>query len=674
VAGSAFEAIWSFGTLKLRLRAASVIASLACVAIGLVGLFALGRVGAALERTSGALLPSTVALAHLDAGLERARAETSHAVAALLAKDAEQARRARVGRDEAVRKLRSAREAWDALPKGSDESTRASDLAARLSSWGAANDATWAALDASDVARAQALDTGEDARLGQEAAAVVEALIAAQTDAAAIDRKAASELATRTRDALWVVMIAIVVLGVWVGVLLTNSITRPIRAMTRAAERIAEGDLDQRIEHRAGDEIGRLADSFRSLIAYLQGVADVADQLSAGNLGVEVTPKSDVDRLSHNVRRAVAALRGLADEMGMLIAAARDGELGKRGDPTRFQGGYAQLVSGANAMMDAVATPLAEATHTLERIAARDLTARPKSGFGGEYARMMGALRVAAEQLEDSLCRVAESAEQVANASTEIAGSSQSVARGASEQASAIEATAGSLTEMSGATKRNAESSHQASTLAQDASDATGAGTRAMEQMGIAMGRIREAAEKTAAIIRDINDIAFQTNLLALNAAVEAARAGESGRGFAVVAQEVRTLAMRSKDAARKTEALIGDSVELSRKGEAISREVGQGLGRVAETVGKVTQIIGEIAAASEEQSRSIGDVEQAMSRVDGVTQQAAANAEQSSSAAEQLASEARRLSELVEQFEVSGMHARGPRRPGPPALRAAAE
>jgi hypothetical protein len=62
------------------------------------------------------------------------------------------------------------------------------------------------------------------------------------------------------------------------------------------------------------------------------------------------------------------------------------------------------------------------------------------------------------------------------------------------------------------------------------------------------------------------------------------------------------------------------------------------------------------------------------MSRVDGVTQQAAANAEQSSSAAEQLASEARRLSELVEQFEVSGMHARGPRRPGPPALRAAAE
>ena len=46
------SSIWSFGTLKFRLRAASVIASLACVAIGLVGLFAIGRVTDALERTA----------------------------------------------------------------------------------------------------------------------------------------------------------------------------------------------------------------------------------------------------------------------------------------------------------------------------------------------------------------------------------------------------------------------------------------------------------------------------------------------------------------------------------------------------------------------------------------------------------------------------------------------
>jgi len=288
-------------------------------------------------------------------------------------------------------------------------------------------------------------------------------------------------------------------------------------------------------------------------------------------------------------------------------------------------------------------------------MAARDLTARVNGVYRGDYARIQQAVNTAAAMLEESLLQVQTTTDQVSAAAAQIAESAQSVAHGASAQASALVQTAASLEGMASATRQNAASASDAEKLAQSAKETSDEGTTAMMDMSGAMERILSAAEGTAAIIRDINDIAFQTNLLALNAAVEAARAGDAGRGFAVVAEEVRNLALRSKEAAKKTETLIQSSVEHARRGERVSQQVAANLNMIAMSVSQVSMLVGDISTACTTQASGIAEVNKAVADMERVTQTNAANAEEAASAVEELSGQSRELAAMVAEFHLDG-------------------
>jgi methyl-accepting chemotaxis protein len=347
-------------------------------------------------------------------------------------------------------------------------------------------------------------------------------------------------------------------------------------------------------------------------------------------------------------------LRNIATELTTLIEASKNGELSTRGNAAAYQGDWQKMIKGVNEILDAILEPINEASGVLEKVAARDMTARVLGNYKGDHAKIKNSLNSAVDNLDKALAQVSEATEQVTSASQQISSGSQSLAQGANEQASSLEEVSSSLEEMASMTKQNADNAAQAKNLSGEADHNAKTGADAMNRMSSAINKIKESSDQTAKIVKTIDEIAMQTNLLALNAAVEAARAGEAGRGFAVVAEEVRNLAQRSAQAAKNTADMISESVKNADDGVKIATEVSEAFGSIAVSSKKVNDLIAEIAAASQEQSQGIDQVNTAVAQMDKVTQQNAANSEESASAAEELSSQSEELKTMIDQFALT--------------------
>jgi len=457
-------------------------------------------------------------------------------------------------------------------------------------------------------------------------------------------------------------LVTLLLAGVGIGV--ARSIKREVGGICQEAKRLETAVLGGRLSERA--DATSVGNEFRGIIDGMNQTVDALvkpQRLSADYLAVlsrgEVPPRitdeyrGDFEQVKKNWNDLIDVVEMRGRDMEKLLTAAQEGNLGVRADAARYSGSNGKLIASVNALLDAMGKPIDEAVTALGRLAQRDLTARVAGDHRGEFAKMKEAINVAATALESAIGQVAEAVEQVSSASAQIASSSQAVASGASEQAASLEETSSSLESMASTTRLAADNAQQANSLASATRSSAQGGATAMEQMSGAMGKVKASAESTSQIIKDINEIAFQTNLLALNAAVEAARAGEAGRGFAVVAEEVRSLALRSKEAANKTEALIRESVRHAGEGETTAKHVSGKLAEIVSAAQKVSDLVAEMAASSKEQANGIEQVNKAVSEMDKVTQQNAASSEESSSAAQELTSQAEQLAAMVRDFRV---------------------
>ncbi len=297
---------------------------------------------------------------------------------------------------------------------------------------------------------------------------------------------------------------------------------------------------------------------------------------------------------------------------------------------------------------------VSEMATALEGLSGGDLTGRIASRFSAEYEDLRHNFNSAMSALQQVVSEIACNTEGVKGSASEIGQAADDLSYRTERQAATVEESAAAVTQVASAVKA-------AATAAQDAREAVSAtvalserARSTMRETMAAMADIRNAASEMSQIIELIDGIAFQTNLLALNAGVEAARAGESGKGFAVVAAEVRDLAKRSADSAKRIHGLISSTSGHVNRGVALVDESGVALEKIATDVQEIDKAVTLIASTASEQAHNLAQVSSAIDEIDRTTQQNAAMVEQSTAASRSLSQDAERLKTLVERFRIS--------------------
>ncbi|WP_336985085.1 methyl-accepting chemotaxis protein [Asaia sp. HN128] len=257
------------------------------------------------------------------------------------------------------------------------------------------------------------------------------------------------------------------------------------------------------------------------------------------------------------------------------------------------------------------------------------------------------------ERLNQTFSVIQQSVMAIGSGTGEISVASNDMSRRTEQQAASIEQSSAAIERVVSMLKDAADSAKKAATVTDDTRLGAEKSGSMVHNAVNAMSQIESSFAQISQVIGLIDEIAFQTNLLALNAGIEAARAGDAGRGFAVVATEVRTLAQRSTEGARRVKEMVSSSSDFVSDGVRLVREAGGALGVILNQVAEIDKLVAEIAHSSTGQFSAMQEINLAVGEMTRSTQQNAAMVEENTAAISSLDKAASVLRDRVAQFQL---------------------
>jgi len=288
----------------------------------------------------------------------------------------------------------------------------------------------------------------------------------------------------------------------------------------------------------------------------------------------------------------------------------------------------------------------------IEMVASGDLTT--EINLSSDEDHLGQSLLAMKDSLHEMISDVVVIVNEVTQGSQQIADASQNLSIGVINQVQSLEEVTLSLDQINSQTGENGALATEANETAEKSLIDAEAGNVQMNNLLNALVQISESSEKVSKVIKVIDDIAFQINLLALNANVEAARAGKYGKGFSVVADEVRTLAVKSAEAAHETSEIIEQTLKEVKKGNDLAQITSQQFNEIVNQIRTVASFLENISMISTEQTSGIGGINRKVHDIDRLIHDSSSFTEETAAAAEELAQMAERLRYMISRFKIN--------------------
>jgi methyl-accepting chemotaxis protein len=304
--------------------------------------------------------------------------------------------------------------------------------------------------------------------------------------------------ATRQQDAafrrgrtLAVALVAVALaLAVAVSLLVTRSITRPLRVAVGVAERVAKGDLRERVAVAGGDEVGellgameRMSVKLADIIGQVRSGADALAGASAQVAATALTVSQGTGEQAASVEETTSSLEEMSASINQNAESARQSEaMAKEGARSVEEGGTA--VSATVGAMRSIAEKITIVEEIAYQTNLLALNAAIEAARAGDHGK--GFAVVATE-----VRKLAERAQRAAQEIGALAGSSVSVA----ERSGRV------MIELVPAIRKTAD-------LVQEVAATSAEQSAGVAQVSKAMGTVDQVTQRNAAAAEELSSTA----------------------------------------------------------------------------------------------------------------------------------------------------------------------